>query len=143
MRFRYFDPLQQSTIEGDLAAGAEVAELVALVTQLRAECVPALELVGRDGCSLVLGVSRDRAVVLWTGADGTTSHSVGAPHDERVVFDYFGAMTQVPGHYTVPLPVALSAAGGFVDGYFADAVAGSAGGAARGPMSPSLPLVVD
>src|SRR5581483_3292788 len=84
VRFRYFDPLQQSTIEGDLAAGAEVAELVALVTQLRAECVPALELVGRDGCSLVLGVSRDRAVVLWTGADGTTSHSVGAPHDERV-----------------------------------------------------------
>ena len=115
MRFRYFDPLQQSTVEGELTAGAEVAELVALVTQLRADCSPALELTGRDGSSLVLGISRDRAVVLWTSADGTTSHSVGTASDERVVFDYFGAFTQVPGHYTVPLTAAVHAAGGYVD----------------------------
>jgi hypothetical protein len=129
VRFRYFDPHQQSTVQGELTAGAEVAELVALVTQLRAECSPALELSGRDGSSLVLGVSRDRAVVLWTAADGTTSHSVGGPHDERVHFDYFGAFTQVPGHYTVPLAAAVSAAGGYVDG--------------RPGTSPSLPLALD
>ena len=130
MRFRYFDPLQQSTVEGELAAGSEVAELVTLVTQLRAGCAPALELTGRDGSSLVLGIAEDRAVVLWTSADGTTRHSVGSPAAERVVFDYFGAMTQMPAHYTVPLSAALHAAGGYVD-------ARGAGGWA------SLPLAVD
>lgn len=115
MRFRYFDPLQQSTVEGELTAGTEVAELVGMVTQLRADCSPALELTGADGSSLVLGVARDRAVVLWTAPDGTTRHTTGGPSDARVVFDYFGAFTQVPGHYTVPLTAAVSAAGGFVD----------------------------
>lgn len=129
MRFRYFDPLQQSIVEGELSAGAEVAELVGLVTQLRADCSPALELAGRDGSSLVLGVARDRAVVLWTSAEGTTSHSVGGPCDERVNFDYFGAITQVPGHYTVPLRIAVDAVGGYVDG--------------RSGRCPSLPLAVD
>ena len=131
MRFRYFDPMQQSTVEGELAAGSEVAELVALVTQLRADCAPALELTGRDGSSLVLGISKDRAVVLWTSADGTTRHSVGSALGERVAFDYFGALTQVPGHYTVPLTAAVTAAGGYVD----------ARGAASGWAS--LPLAVD
>ncbi len=129
MRFRYFDPLEQSTVEGELTAGAEVGELVAVVAQLRTDCSPALELTGRDGSSLVLGISRDRAVVLWTSVDGTTSHTVGGPHDERVIFDYFGAFTQVPGHYTVPLRTAVDAVGGYVDGRFAGA--------------PSLPLAVD
>lgn len=129
MRFRYFDPLQQSTVEGELSGVDDVVELVGLVTQLRAECAPAVELSGRDGTSLVLGISRDRAVVLWTSADGTTSHSVGGPHDERVHFDYFGAITQVPGHYTVPLTAAVHAVGGYVEG--------------RSGGCPSLPLAVD
>jgi hypothetical protein len=123
VRFRYFDPLQQSTVEGELTAGAEVAELVGLVTQLRAECSPALELTGRDGSSLVLGIAHDRAVVLWTSADGTTSHSVGGADSDRVNFDYFGAITQLPAHFTVPLTTALHAAGSYVDGR----PAGSAG----------------
>lgn len=130
MRFRYFDPMQQSVVEGELSGGAQVADLVGVVTHLRADCSPALELAGHDGSSLVLGISRDRAVVLWTTADGTTRHSVGA-HGERVMFDYFGACTQVPGHYTVPLVTAVDAAGGYVDGY------------ARTLASPSLPLALD
>ncbi|MFN2560989.1 MAG: Imm1 family immunity protein [Jatrophihabitans sp.] len=131
MRFRYFDPTQQSTVEGELSAGAEVAELVALVTQLRGDCSPALELTGRDGSSLVLGIANDRAVVLWTSAEGTTSHSIGGSPDERVVFDYFGAFTQVPGNYTVSLATAVVAAGSYVDGY------------GRSGATPSLPLVID
>jgi hypothetical protein len=127
VRFRYFDPLQQSTVEGELSAEAEVAELVELVGQLRTDCSPALELSGRDGSSLVLGVARDRAVVLWTSADGTTSHSVGGPHEGHVIFDYFGAFTQVPGNYTVPLTLAVDAAGGYLH----------SGGC------PSIPLAVD
>jgi hypothetical protein len=126
VRFRYFDPLQQSTVEGELSAG-EVGELVGLVAALRADLAPALELTGRDGSSLVLGVVADRAVVLWTGADGTSCHSVGGPHDGRVSFDYFGAFTQVPGHYTVPLSAAVDAVRGYV----------RTGGA------PSLPLAAD
>jgi hypothetical protein len=134
VRFRYFDPLQQSTVEGELTAGAEVAELVSVVTQLRASCSPAVELSGRDGSSLVLGIADDRAVVLWTSADGTTRHSVGSGSAERVAFDYFGAVTQVPGHYTVPLTAALTAAGGYVE-------AQGRGGA--GGSLASLPLAVD
>ncbi len=126
MRFRYFDPMQQSTVEGDLSA-AEVGELVGLVAQLRADCSPALELSGRDGSSLVLGVARDRAVVLWTSSDGTSCHSVGGPHDGRVTFDYFGAFTQVPGHYTVPLATAVHAASDYV----------------RSGGAPALPLAAD
>ena len=117
MRFRYFDPLEQSAVEGDLTAGSEVCDLVALVTRLRADCVPALELTGADGSSMMLGISRDRAVVLWTSAEGTTSHSVGAPGGERMAFDYFGALTQLPAHYSVPLATALTAAGTYVDRY--------------------------
>jgi hypothetical protein len=117
VRFRYFDPMQQSVVEGELRGGAQVAELVGVVTDLRADCSPALELAGReDGSSVVLGIARDRAVVLWTTADGTTRHSVGA-QGEHVMFDYFGACTQVPGHYTVPLTSAVHAAGGYVDAY--------------------------
>lgn len=117
MRFRYFDPLQQSIVEGDLQAGADVADLVGRVSDLRAECSPALELAGPDGSSMVIGVDRDRAVVLWTTADGTTRHSIGGAPTERAMFDYFGACTQVPGHYAVPLAAAVSAAGGYVDRY--------------------------
>ncbi|MCW2657982.1 MAG: hypothetical protein JWR06_2175 [Jatrophihabitans sp.] len=130
MRFRYFDPMQQSVIEGELSGGAHVAELVGVVTDLRADCSPALELAGRDGSSLVLGIARDRAVVLWTTADGTTRHSVGG-HGEHVMFDYFGACTQVPGNYTVPLTRAVDAAGGYVDGYPATMTA------------PGLPFALD
>jgi hypothetical protein len=131
VRFRYFDPMQQSTVEGELTLGAEVAELVGLVTALRAGCAPALELTGRDGSSLVLGISDDRAVVLWTDADGRTSHSIGGSDTDRVVFDYFGAFTQLPGNYTVPLSAALIAAGGYVEGY-----------AGTGTFS-AIPLAVD
>ena len=131
MRFRYFDPMQQSTIEGDLTAGAEVAELVDLLTTLRADCVPALELSGSDGSSMVLGVSADRAVVLWTSAEGTSSHSIGAASGERMAFDYFGALTQLPGHFAVPLATALDAAGGYVEAY-----------ATTGAV-PALPLAAD
>lgn len=126
MRFRYFDPMQQSTVEGELTA-AEVGELVGLVAQLRADCSPALELTGGDGSSLVLGIAHDRAVVLWTSSDGTSRHSVGGPHDGRVTFDYFGAFTQVPGHYTVPLAAAVDAASSYV----------------RSGGAPSVPLAAD
>jgi hypothetical protein len=131
VRFRYFDPMQQSTIEGDLADGAEVADLVGRLTALRADCVPALELSGRDGSSLLLGVSADRAVVLWTSAEGASSHSIGARADGRVAFDYFGALTQLPGHFAVPLATALHAAGGYVEAY------------ARTGAVPALPLAAD
>lgn len=116
MRFRYFDPLEQSVVEGELQDGTEVAGLVGRLAELRAECSPALELAGADGSSLVLGVDRDRAVVLWTGADGTTRHSIGGAPSERAMFDYFGACTQMPGHYAVPLATAVTAAGSYVDG---------------------------
>lgn len=131
MRFRYFDPMQQSVVEGELSAGADVAELVGKVSDLRTECAPALELAGPDGSSMVLGIDRDRAVVLWTSPDGTTRHTVGGAHDERATFDYFGACTQMPGHYAVPLTTAVTAAGGYVDGY------------PSAEKLPSLPLALD
>src|SRR5437899_9114644 len=77
VRFRYFDPLQQATVEGDLGGAAEVSDLVTTVQALRSQCPPALEFAAADGTSLVLGVAEDRAVILWTDPGGTTSHSVG------------------------------------------------------------------
>lgn len=138
MRFRYFDPMQQALIEGELVDSDQVAELVGVVTELRADLCPALEFADLDGSSLVLGIARDRAVVLWTTADGTTRHSIGA-HADRIMFDYFGACTQVPGHYTVALATALDAAGGYVDAVGSAALPTVGGRAPR----PSLPLALD
>jgi hypothetical protein len=139
VRFRYFDPLQQEVVEGELVDSDQVVELVGVVTGLRADCSPALEFADLDGSSLVLGIAHDRAVVLWTTADGTTRHSVGA-HADRITFDYFGACTQVPGHYSVPLADAVDAAGGYVDAVSSGAaLVGVGGRAAR----PSLPLALD
>lgn len=139
MRFRYFDPMQQEVVEGELVDSDQVAHLVGVVTELRADCCPALEFADLDGSSLVLGIAHDRAVVLWTTADGTTRHSVGA-HADHVMFDYFGACTQVPGHYTVPLTTAVDAAGGYVDAVSNGATPAAIG--ARAPR-PSLPFALD
>jgi hypothetical protein len=123
VRFRYFDPLQQSTVEGDLDDSARrgadqvsqrVTELVTTVRSLRRGCSPALEFASPDGTSLVLGVEDERAVILWTDEGGTTSHSVGGPSEHGIVFDFFGAYTELPGGYALPLDDALVAVGGYV-----------------------------
>ncbi|MGI8680190.1 MAG: Imm1 family immunity protein [Jatrophihabitans sp.] len=131
MRFRYFDPMQQSVVEGQLSAGADVAELVGRIADLGVDCSPALEIVDADGTSIVLGVDHDRAVVLWTTADGTTRHSIGGAAGERAMFDYFGARTQMPGHYAVPLATAVTAAGSYVDRFPGSLAA------------PALPMALD
>ena len=119
MRFRYFDPAEQSTVEGDVHSGGEVEELIALVGGLRADRAPAVELVGTDGSSLVVGVAGERAVLLFTDASGAAAHSVGssgAQHGSGVVFDYFGSYTELPASYAVPVGVAVQAADGFAAG---------------------------
>lgn len=132
MRYRYFDPFEQSVVEGEVATGAEVAPLVGRVTGSRGRRAPALEFAPGDGASMLLGVDLDRAVVLWTTADGLTRHTIGAPSDElTAMFDFFGSCTQMPGHYAVPLATAVGAAGDFVDRY---PVAGA---------GPALPFAMD
>ena len=133
MRFRYFDPLEQSTVEGDVRSSGEVAELISMVGMLRAGRAPAIELVGTDGSSLVVGVAGERAVLLFTDADGAAAHSVAdgeASPDSGVVFDYFGSYTELPGTYAVPVGVAVEAADGFATG-------------ARPPVATGLTLVND
>jgi hypothetical protein len=117
VRFRYFDAAEQSTVEGDVHHGGEVAELITMVGALRADRAPAVELLGGDGSSLVVGVAGDRAVLLFTDAAGTATHSVG-PGDGSggVVFDYFGSYTELPASYAVPVRVAVAAADGFAAG---------------------------
>lgn len=116
MRFRYFDPTEQSTVEGDVHAGGEVAELISLVGGLRTGRAPAVELVGTDGSSLVVGVAGDRAVLLFTDSAGSAAHSVGETSGAGVVFDYFGSYTELPASYAVPVGVAVEAADGFAAG---------------------------
>lgn len=133
MRFRYFDPLEQSTVEGDVRSTGEVAELISMVGGLRLGRSPAIELVGTDGSSLVVGVAGERAVLLFTDADGAAAHSVnlgGAAADSGVVFDYFGSYTELPNAYAVPVTVAVEAADGFAAG-------------ARPPVASGLTLVRD
>lgn len=118
MRFRYFDPAQQSTVSGDVHSAGEVRELVALVLRVSAGHTPAVELAGHDGSSLVVGVSGPRSALLWTDAAGGTAHSVAASTadliSEGVAFDYFGAFTELPGSYAVPTDVAVAAAAEYV-----------------------------
>ncbi|MCW2495601.1 Imm1 family immunity protein [Jatrophihabitans sp.] len=116
MRFRYFDPSEQSTIEGDVQSGPEVAELISLVGGLRTGRAPAVELVGNDGSSLVVGVAGERAVLLFTDACGEAAHSVSETAGPGVVFDFFGSYTELPGGYAVPVGVAVEAADGFAAG---------------------------
>jgi hypothetical protein len=123
VRFRYFDPLQQSTVEGSVHSAADVAELVEIVAALRAGPAPAVEFVGHEGTSLMLGIAaeRERAVLLWTDAQGHTLHTVdvAASGPDRpgpgVIFDYFGSYTELPGEYGVALSIALEAAGRYVE----------------------------
>jgi hypothetical protein len=132
VRFRYFDPAEQSTVEGDVRAGGEMAELLTLVGSLRADRSPAVELVGGDGSSLVVGVSGERAVLLFTDAAGAATHSVATSAGDRsgVVFDFFGSYTELPGSYAVPVGVAVEAADGFAAG-------------ARPPVASGLQLAED
>ena len=120
MRFRYFDPAEQSTVEGDVRPGGEVEELIALVGRLRTDRAPAVELIGPDGSTLVVGVAEDRAVLLFTDSAGVAAHSIGAPEHAGagggVVFDYFGSYTELPASYAVPVAAAVAAADGFVAG---------------------------
>lgn len=118
VRFRYFDPAQQSSVEGEVRSPDEVAELVGLVLRQPGSHSPALEFVRHDGCSLLLGVNGPRAVLLWTDAEGRTSHSVATSTadliGEGVVFDYFGAYTELPAGYSVPLDIAVAAVAEYV-----------------------------
>ena len=133
MRFRYFDSTEQSTVEGDVHSDGEVAELFSMVGSLRADRAPAVELVGTDGSSLVVGVAGERAVLLFTDAAGAAAHSVGhstAPGGSGVVFDFFGSYTELPASFAVPVDVAVEAAGGFAAGV-------------RPPEASGLQLVAD
>lgn len=134
MRFRYFDPAEQSTVEGDVRSGSEVEELIALVGGLRTDRAPAVELVGTDGSSLVVGVAGERAVLLFTDASGAARHSVSPSVDGAggpgLVFDYFGSYTELPASYAVPVEVAVKAADGFAAG-------------ARPPVASGLQLAED
>ena len=117
MRFRYFDPSQQSTVDGEVTSHADLSELVGHVASLRGGAgAPALELSRHDGSSLVLGLSGDRAVLLWTDPSGETAHSVGATGGDSLVFDYFGAYTELPASYAVRSAEAIDAAAGYLDG---------------------------
>ena len=61
----------------------------------------------------MVGVSGPRAVLLWTDATGRAAHSVAPSTDligEGVVFDYFGAYTEMPAAYSVSVDVAVAAA---------------------------------
>ena len=126
VRFRYFDPAEQSTVEGDVHHGGEVAELISMVGDLRTDRAPAVELLGGDGSSLVVGVAGDRAVLLFTDSAGAAAHSVGAAGGDTrgVVFDYFGSYTELPASYAVPVGVAVAAADGFAAGERPPAAAG-------------------
>ena len=117
MRFRYFDPDQQTAVDGEINSTADVVELVGLVLRLPGANSPAVELSGHDGSSLVVGVSGPRAVLLWTDATGRAAHSVAPSTDligEGVVFDYFGAYTEMPAAYSVSVDVAVAAAAEYV-----------------------------
>lgn len=119
MRFRYFDPSQQSTVEGHVYSRVEAGELVGLMLRQPGAHSPAVEFLGHDGSSLLVGVSGPRAVLLWTDAEGHTTHSVAASCadliGEGVVFDCFGAYTEMPASYSVPTDVAVAAAADYVE----------------------------
>jgi Immunity protein Imm1 len=126
VRFRYFDPSQQSSVEGDVRTDRDVAELIGLVLRLHGSHSPAIEFAGHDGSSLMVGISGPRAVLLFTSPEGNTSHSVAASTadliGDGVVFDYFGAYTEMPAAYSVPTDVAVSAAADYVTSGLAPAV---------------------
>lgn len=119
MRFRYFDPAQQSTVEGDVQSRADATELIGLVIRLPGSHVPAVEFLGHDGSSLLIGISGPRAVLLFTAADGRTTHSLAEScadlMGEGVVFDCFGAYTEMPASYCIATGAAVAAAGDYVE----------------------------
>jgi hypothetical protein len=116
VRFRYFDPSQQQTIDGDVRGRTEVAELISMISTVSSGSgSPAVELSRHDGSTLVIAPSDERAVLLWTEPGGVTSHTVGDDQGESLVFDYFGAYTEMPARFSIPLSAAVGAAGDYLE----------------------------
>ncbi len=117
MRFRYFDPAEQATVEGRVHSTDEVAELVSMIRTLGGAESPAVEFAGHDGSSVVLGIAGERAALLCTDASGITSHSVAASAadlEAAIVFDYFGAYTELPASYVIRTRDAVRVVGDYV-----------------------------
>jgi hypothetical protein len=110
MRFRFFDPVQHVTVDGEVRGATDIAELVSLVLRVPSSHTPAIEFADHNGAVLVLGICGTRAVLLWTDAQGRSAHTASPSIDlieDGVVFDYFGAYAEMPASYGVPIDVAV------------------------------------
>lgn len=116
---RYLPPNSNVPIELEVGSTAAVDDLLAAAGSLESDRGrPAVEFAGADGSTLVIAQTRAGAVLLWVDSLGDSFHSVGSedPDVDLVVFDYFGAHTEVPAELVVPLDLGRAAAHAFLAG---------------------------
>jgi hypothetical protein len=115
VKARYLDPRDDTIVEVVVADDAEIGDLIGVLVALESgRGHPALELEGSDGSSLAIGISGERAVLLWIDSLGDARHTVSGVSGDRLIFDYFGSYTEVPAEYCVRLDQAIEGVLSFV-----------------------------
>ncbi len=112
MLARYMPPSSDRVREVELDSEKDLNQLLTeSATQLSDRGIPAVELVGTDGSTLVVGQTKVGIVLLWLDAIGSSFHSVGSGANEGVVLlDYLGSYTEVPAEFVVSLELGRTAA---------------------------------
>lgn len=102
----YYDSAEGSHHKISLNSSEELDRVVALVRRMPSpRGVPAIELQGSDGSSLVVGLSDDRAILSYGDSLDNTYHSIAQDDTAAgiISFDHFGTYTEMPTEYSIPV----------------------------------------
>jgi hypothetical protein len=117
VRARYFDPRGDRVVETDVMDEDGVRDLIEIVITLDSKRGhPALEIEDANGSSLTIGISGNRAVLMWADSLDESRHTVSGASGDTIWFDYFGSSTEVPSEYCIHLEQAREAVLSFVRG---------------------------
>lgn len=112
MRASYYNSVSDESVERECSEN-DIQDLLNAILALppKRGC-PALDLMREDGTSLSIATDGERALLVHVNSLEESFHSVGNLGDEgsRLVYDYFGSLSEVPQQYLVQLEDAVQSA---------------------------------
>jgi hypothetical protein len=116
---RYLSPTADCPIELEVGSVDALDDALAAAASTPSDRgVPAVELAGAEGSTLVFAQTLMGAVLLWIDSLGRSFHSLGSANSAQkaAVFDYFGSYTEVPPEFVVPFELGRAAALAYLAG---------------------------